>query len=73
MDAEIPRTNFEVSIINGYYVYANDFEPYSGLIIIDGIGLRIIDGLVFTPTEEDQENARRATESWKMGFFKSGE
>ena len=73
MDAEIPRTNFEVRIINGYYVYANDYELYNGIIVEGDEYFRIIDGLVYTPNEEDHENARRATEGWKMGFFKPGE
>lgn len=73
MDAEIPRTCFDVTLINGYYVYANDFEPYNGIIVEGDQYFRIIDGLVYTPTEEDHDNARRATENWKMGFFQPGE
>lgn len=73
MGAELARTNFEVVFINGYYVYASDYEPYNGIIIQDGIGLRIIDGLIYTPTEEDHEAARKACDGWKMGFFLPGE
>lgn len=69
---EIPRTIIDVICINGIYVYANDFELFNGIIGDGDQYIRVIDGIIHTPSDEDHEAARRAPEHWQMGFFTSG-